>query len=432
MFKTYSEALQYLYANLPIFQRVGTSAYKADLTNTIKLCEAIGNPHKEVKTVHVAGTNGKGSTSHMLASILQTAGYKTGLYTSPHLKEFTERIRINGAEIDKDFVVDFVNRIKPVIEEIQPSFFEITVAMAFDYFKKENVDIAIIEVGLGGRLDSTNIITPLLSLITNIGLDHTDILGDTLVKIASEKAGIIKSHVPVVVSERQEEVAHVFNEKAKQEDAPIYFASDYFQVQSQIDSQGATHVDILKNESLAYQSVALPLKGFYQHKNVVGVIKAIELLIESGFVISNNHVLDGLKNVIVNTNLKGRWQKLNDRPLIICDTGHNVDGVHEVVKQIKAHRYNKLHIVLGMVKDKDISNVLSLLPQDAAYYFCQAQIPRALDASLLAERAREFNLHGVVEPDVNNAIQKAMEGASADDFIFIGGSTFVVAEIESL
>jgi dihydrofolate synthase/folylpolyglutamate synthase len=430
VFTNYTEALQYLYANLPIFQRIGAIAYKADLSNTIRLCEVLGNPQNKFKAIHIAGTNGKGSSSHMLASILQTAGYNTGLYTSPHLKEFTERIRVNGVEIDQAFVVDFVNRIRPAIEEIRPSFFEITVVMAFDFFAQQNIDIAIVEVGLGGRLDATNVITPILSLVTNIGWDHTDILGDTLQKIAVEKAGIIKRHIPVVISERQVEVEGVFVSKALQENAPIYFATDDYTVISK-EGQLITF-DVLKNYELLFKDVALPLQGYYQEKNLAGVLKAIALLQESGYKITNESILDGLKNVILNTNLKGRWQKLNEKPLIICDTGHNVDGMKEIVRQIRSQRYHQLHFVLGTVKDKDITKVLSLLPAEAKYYFCQAKIPRALDARDLALKAKEFGLNGIVIQDVNEAILAAKEAAQHDDFIFIGGSTFVVAEIENL
>jgi dihydrofolate synthase/folylpolyglutamate synthase len=430
VFTVYTEALQYLYTNLPIFQRVGAIAYRADLSNTIKLCEALGNPQHNFKSIHVAGTNGKGSTSHMLASILQSAGYKTGLYTSPHLKEFTERIRIDGVEIDKDFVTDFVNRIRPSIEEINPSFFEITVAMAFDYYAKQNVDVAVIEVGLGGRLDSTNVISPVLSVITNIGWDHADILGDTLQKIAIEKAGIIKSLVPVVISERQTEVENVFIEKAELENAPIFFASEHYKVIGKNDER--ISLDIQKDETFIFKDLILPLQGYYQQKNLAGVLKAVDLLNDVGFKITKDSMQKGLVNVIVNTNLKGRWQKLNDKPLVICDTGHNVDGMSEIIRQIKSIKYHQLHVVLGMVKDKDITKVLSLLPVDAKYYFCQAKIPRAMDAQSLSMQAKEFGLKGVITPDVNDAIDAAKSSAQQDDFIFIGGSTFVVAEIENL
>ena len=410
-----------------MFQRVGASAYKKDLTNTLKLCEALGNPQNKFKSIHVAGTNGKGSTSHMLASILQSSEYRTGLYTSPHLKEFTERIKINGQEVEQDFVVDFVDRVKPLIETIKPSFFEITVAMAFDYFARQNVDVAVIEVGLGGRLDSTNVITPVLSVITNIGWDHMDILGDSLPKIAFEKAGIIKPDVPVVVSERQPEVEDVFISRAHACGSEIFFASDSFEVTSD-----GPMLRISWNGKLIYDHVRLPLKGYYQHKNLPGVLKAVDILRMNDFNISDHQLLSGLENVTTQTNFKGRWQKLRDKPLVICDTGHNVDGMREIVAQIAQTKFNRLHMVIGMVKDKDISKVLSLLPRDATYYFCQAKLPRALDANILAEKAAEAGLKGSVISDVNEAKNQAIESAGPDDLVFIGGSTFVVAELDEL
>lgn len=431
MFTQYQDVLQYLYANLPMFQRVGALALKNDLGNTLALCEALDNPQNKLKSIHIAGTNGKGSTSHMLASVLQSAGYKTGLYTSPHLKSFTERIRINGKEISQQFVVDFVNRIQPAIERVRPSFFEITVAMAFDYFVREQVDVALIEVGLGGRLDSTNVITPELSLITNIGWDHTDLLGDTLEKIAAEKAGIIKKNVPVVISEQQPGIADVFRSKAAAETAPLYFASDVYTIQLR-DVQGNILFDALKNGKPVYTSIALPLQGIYQQKNLAGVLCAIDILRQQGWKITDEQLLDGLMKVTSQTGLKGRWQKLGTNPLIVCDTGHNLDGVTQVVKQLQQLSHKKLFMIIGMVKDKDITGVLRLLPKDANYYFCQAAIPRALDANILAEKARSIGLKGDVVANVNEAIQHARAQASADDVIFIGGSTFVVAEIEGL
>lgn len=427
MFTTYQQTLTYLYQNLPMFQRVGAVAYKADLNNTLALCEALGNPQHAFKSIHVAGTNGKGSTSHMLASVLQSAGYKTGLYTSPHLKEFTERIRINGEEVSQAFVVDFVNRIKPHIERIQPSFFEITVAMCFDYFRQQHVDVAVIEVGLGGRLDSTNVINPMLSVITNIGFDHKDLLGDTLTKIAVEKAGIIKDHVPVVVSERQPDVETVFIEKAKIHQAALKFASDEFVI-----TQSSNSFEVIKNDSLFIGNLLLPLKGHYQTKNVAGVCKAVEVLQKQGLKITYANLIHGLENVVIQTRLKGRWQQLGTSPLIICDTGHNVDGIRELVVQILQQSYKNLFIVLGMVADKEPDEVLKLLPKNAYYYFCQARISRAMQATQLHTFASRFNLIGEVEPDVTQAMRKAIAKADKDDFIFIGGSTFVVAEIDTL
>ena len=427
MIHDYQDAVDYLYQNLPIFQRVGAAAIKKGLSNTIDLCEALGNPQERFKSIHVAGTNGKGSTSHMLAAVFQTSGYRTGLYTSPHLKQFTERIRVNGREVDKQFVVDFVNKVKPLIERIQPSFFEITVAMAFDYFALKNVEVAIIEVGLGGRLDSTNIIHPVLSLITNIGMDHTDILGDALDKIASEKAGIIKPNTPVVVSERQDSIDVIFTEKARESLSPIYFATDLFSEQV---SDGK--FTISKNQDLFLADIALDLHGDYQQKNILGVMQAIDVLRGMNFNLDDESIHDALRNVTSITGLKGRWQKLGDRPLMICDTGHNAEGIKYLVAQISKQRYRNLHMIIGMVKDKDISKVLELLPKEAHYYFCQSRIPRALPAHELQTKANSFGLRGEVIPDVNEAINKAKINSSVDDMIFIGGSTFVVAEIAEL
>lgn len=431
MFLTYEATLQFLYDNLPMFQRIGAAALKNDLTNTWKLCAILDNPQRKFKTIHVAGTNGKGSTSHMLASILQSADYKTGLYTSPHLKEFTERICINGKEISRDFIIDFVNRIRPVMEDIKPSFFEVTVAMAFDYFASSKVDIAVIEVGLGGRLDSTNVITAELSVITNIGWDHKDLLGDTLEKIAAEKAGIIKPGIPVVISERQPGIDKIFTTKSTTSHSPIFFATDYYRA-TQHEHNGQLLLDIYKEEKLLHKDLVLPLQGFYQRKNVLGVFKAVDILHTLGWKIAENDLKHGLRFVVTQTGLKGRWQILGKNPMKVCDTGHNADGIREVVNQIKAQPYRKLHIVFGVVKDKDINELLQLLPKEANYYFCQAKIPRALEATQLAAQAHQLGLRGIVVPDVNEAIRKAEQSASTADMIFIGGSTFVVAEIENL
>ena len=426
LISSYSQAVEFLYQNLPMYQRVGAVAYKADLANTIQLCEALGNPQHSFKSVHVAGTNGKGSSSHMLAAVLQCAGYKTGLYTSPHLKNFTERIRINGNEIDQAFVIDFVNRIQPSIDKIQPSFFEITVAMAFDYFAQQKVDIAVVEVGLGGRLDSTNVITPLVSLITNISWDHMNLLGDTLPKIAFEKAGIIKKEVPVVVSESQDSIKEVFIQKSKSESSSITFADQKYEV---VGEGNGKFTATKENATLSYQ---LDLKGAYQQKNLAGVLATLDQLKNTGFTISDKAIEKGLSNTITFTGLKGRWQKLNDNPLTICDTGHNEAGVQEILKQINQQKFKKLWIVWGMVNDKDVSKILSMLPTGAYYFFCQANIPRAMDANELFLKAKEVGLMGEVIVDVNNAIRQAHERATPNDMIFIGGSTFVVAEIENL
>lgn len=428
---TYSEAVDYLYSNLPMFQRVGAVAYKKDLTNTLALSEALGNPQRKFKTVHIAGTNGKGSTSHMLASILQEAGYKTGLYTSPHLKDFTERIRINGATVDEQFVISFINKVQTVIEEIKPSFFEITVAMAFDYFAQQQVEVAVIEVGLGGRLDSTNVITPELSLITNIGWDHMDLLGDSLDKIAYEKAGIIKSKVPVIISQRQADIESVFQHKAEGEEAPLCFAEDFYEVKLNSD-HAFDGFNVFWNKAFFFTIDTFPLGGMYQRNNIQGVLMAVEILNEQGFVISLDALQSGLINVVSNTGLKGRWQKIGDKPLTICDTGHNKDGIEQVVKQLAKLSYQQLHIVMGMVKGKDHQAVLSMMPKEAKYYFCEAKIPRAEQAAVLAEQAKAFGLLGVVVPDVNEALAAARLQAETADVIFVGGSTFVVAELNDL
>lgn len=427
MLSTYEQTLEYLYTNLPMFQRVGAVAYKKDLTNTLVLCSALGNPHQKFKSVHIAGTNGKGSTAHMIASVLQSAGYKTGLYTSPHLKSFTERVRIDGSEVTQTFVIDFVNRIQPFIEQIKPSFFEITVAMAFEYFAQQQVDIAVIEVGLGGRLDSTNVITPEVSVITNIGYDHTDMLGDTLPGIAFEKAGIIKPKVPVVISERQEETATVFEQKAALEQAPILVAD-----KSVTMRQGGSVVHVSSTYQNQPISFEFPLVGSYQQKNIAGVLTALECLVDRGFSISKEQVCQGMKQVITQTGLKGRWQILQHNPLVICDTGHNVDGIRFITKQLASYRCKNLFIVLGIVKDKNHAEVFKLLPKEATYIFCQAKIPRAMDATALAAEAGVFGLSGEVVPDVNDALQTAFQKATSDDLIFVGGSTFVVAELENL
>ncbi|MDZ7898849.1 MAG: folylpolyglutamate synthase/dihydrofolate synthase family protein [Arcicella sp.] len=429
---TYEETITYLYEKLPVFHRIGKSAYKADLSNTIDLCKHLDNPHQKFKTIHVAGTNGKGSTSHYLAAILQSAGYKTGLYTSPHLKSFTERIRIHGEPIPENKVVEFVESNQDFIEELKPSFFELSVGMAFDYFANEEVDIAVIEVGLGGRLDSTNIITPVLSVITNISFDHTDILGDTLPKIAFEKAGIIKPHVPVVISERNPETENVFIGKAEVENSPIHFAIDTYQV-NRVE-QKAFHLEVAIDNILEKCTLNLEsqLMGEYQTKNIVGVLKSIDVLNNLGFTISRNHLETGLSKVVNLTGLKGRWQTLSNSPTVLCDTAHNVGGITQILDKLQKVNFNKLWMILGFVSDKDISTILSMLPKDANYVFCRANIQRALPASDLLEKANQYNLKGKVIRDVNEAIEHVKNIAENDDFVFVGGSTFVVAEINHL
>lgn len=415
-----------------MFHRLGKKAYKADLHNTLALCNHLQNPQNHFKAIHIAGTNGKGSTSHMLAAILQSAGYKTGLYTSPHLKSFTERIRINGQEITQEAVVRFVEKHKEFIEQLQPSFFEMTVGMAFDEFASQQVDIAVVEVGLGGRLDSTNIITPQVSVITNISWDHQDILGDTLPQIASEKAGIIKPGIPVVISEYQPEVAAVFKEKAFSQQAPLYFASETFTVELKEYTSEGIMVDIWKDKSLYLPHLLSQLAGEYQLKNLAGVLQTVEVLSTQGYDIAEEHIRKGIGQVSTLTGLKGRWQILGRNPVIICDTGHNEAGIRQVMGHISKLSYKHLHIVLGVVNDKDLGHVLPLLPKNAHYYFCQAQIPRALPATALQAQAVDFGLQGVIIPSVAEAVKRARSQASPDDLLFIGGSTFVVAEIEEL
>lgn len=427
----YQQTLNYLYTQLPMFTRDGASAFKKDLTNTLALCAILDNPQQRFKSVHVGGTNGKGSTSHMLAAILQVAGYKTGLYTSPHLRDFRERIRINGQMISEQTVIDFVAANRKNFEEIQPSFFEMTVALAFDVFAKEQVDIAIVEVGLGGRLDSTNVITPILSVITNIGWDHMNMLGNTLELIAGEKAGIIKPGIPVVIGEYQPEVAHMFTEKAKKEGSGICFASE---VKSKVKSQkskadGLLDVSVTADSELHTLDFQLDLTGTYQLKNVRTVLTAVDELRKQGFTITDEHIATALRQVKTLTGLHGRWETLNSQPLTICDTGHNPDGVEEVMKNIAAVKYDHLHFVIGMVNDKDTSKVLGMLPKDATYYFCKPDIPRGLSAEILQEQAAVFNLRGRSYPSVQAAYDAARKAAGDNDLVFIGGSTFVVAEV---
>lgn len=425
---TYQQTVDYLYSCLPMFTKLGLSAYKSDLNNINSLCHALGNPQHQFKSIHVGGTNGKGSSSHQLAAILQKAGYKTGLYTSPHLKDFRERIRINGKMISKAFVRKFVKDHQELFNTISPSFFEATVAMAFLYFATQEVDVAVVEVGLGGRLDSTNIIHPQLALITNISKDHTNILGDTLEEIAAEKAGIIKTKTPVVISERQAQTAAVFMSKAQQMDAPIVFADDVFHLNNIRRDADYLHFDVYKSNELRYANMSLDLNGSYQLKNIRGVLESVDQLRAQGYLLPDVVVMRALKQVKKITGLQGRWYKLQEKPLVIADTGHNEAGIKEVLQNIAATSYNKLHLVIGMVKDKDIEKVLSLLPVDAEYYFCKAQIDRALDADILAKQARKYQLKGKVYSSVAQAIAQAKQQAQADDLIFIGGSTFVVAE----
>lgn len=428
----YNATLNYLYTKLPMFQRTGPAAYKNNLDNALRLDELFRHPHRAYKTIHVAGTNGKGSVSHMLSAILQNAGYKTGLYTSPHLKDFRERIRINGQLIAKEEVCEWIDnfRINNELWKIQPSFFELTGAMAFDIFAREKVDVAVIETGLGGRLDSTNIITPELSIITNIGLDHTNLLGDTLEKIAHEKAGIIKKHIPAIIGTTQTETEAVFREKAAYIHSPLYFADQEYKVSYAMRGiNGKNILSIEKNGKLALQNIEMDLCGNYQHKNIPAVLKAVDMLNEKGWGISEVHLRAGLANVVKLTGLLGRWQVIGNNPLTICDTGHNADGIKEVVEQINNTPHNKLHIVLGTVSDKNPDNVLDLLPREAQYYFVKANIARALDEKELKERAAAFGLKGESYSSVRDAVVEARESAEENDLVFVGGSNFVVAEI---
>lgn len=424
----YKETIDYLYSRLPMFTRVGAVALKKDLHNTIVMCQNLDNPQSKFKSIHVGGTNGKGSTSHMLAAIFQQAGYKTGLYTSPHLKDFRERIRINGTMVSEDFVTDFINEQQSVIEKINPSFFEVTVAMAFSYFATQNVDIAIIEVGLGGRLDSTNVITPELSIITNISLDHTNILGNTLKEIAKEKAGIIKPGVPTIIGETQQEAKDVFIKKAQETKSELIFADQCLQAELADRKNNYLFTAVYKGSQVLYNDLALDLSGLYQLKNVVTVLQSIEILKAKGYQIADSHVYTALKEVKSITGLQGRWQILGEEPLIICDTGHNVAGITEVLYNINAIEFNHLHIVIGMVKDKNLNGVLELLPKNAIYYFCQPQLERALSVEQLAAAAQRYGLSGKTFNTVSKAVQAAKNHAKRDDLIFIGGSTFVVAE----
>jgi dihydrofolate synthase/folylpolyglutamate synthase len=403
----YQETTNWMFNQLPMYQLQGASAYKKDLTNVNLLADHLDNPQQKLKCIHVAGTNGKGSTSHMLASVLQEAGYKVGLYTSPHLKDFRERIKINGAEISEDFVCEFINTHKTFFEENDMSFFEMSVGLAFDYFAKEKVDIAIIEVGLGGRLDATNIITPLVSVITNIGIDHVQFLGNTLESIATEKAGIIKPGIPVVIGEYTTETQPVFLAKALANKAEIYFAPD-----------------------LISETCPSDLLGDYQTHNKKTVIQTFKILNEqTNFKVSPENIKSGLLHVVKNTGLLGRWQQLSKNPKVICDTAHNKNGLEIVLNQIQKETFNHLHIVLGVVNDKELNEVLPLFPKNATYYFCKPNIPRGLDATLLQEKALQFSLIGNTYSSVADAYTSSQNNSTKDDFIYIGGSTFVVAEL---
>lgn len=425
----YQQTLDYLYNRLPMFTRVGAVALRNDLHNTIELCEQLGNPQHKFKSIHIAGTNGKGSTSHMLAAIFQQAGYKTGLYTSPHLKDFRERIRINGEMVPTTFVTEFVAQMQPSIETLDPSFFELTVAMAFQYFALEQVDIAIIEVGLGGRLDSTNLIIPELSVITNISYDHMHILGNTLPEIAAEKAGIIKEGVPVIISQTQSEIADVFRNKAASLNAPIYFADQEWLLQENESSSGHLKIGVVPHKGGDLKRFELDLSGQYQLKNILGVLSAVHLLNQGDWQLPEDAVATALLHTRKLTGLRGRWEIVEKKPLTIFDVGHNEAGVGEIVEQLRHMVYRHLHIVTGFVKDKEVDKVLSMMPPAATYYFCKAQIPRALDEVTLAEMATAKGLRGHTYTSVQQAFMAAKQHAHEDDVVLVCGSFFVVAEV---
>lgn len=426
----YQETIDYLLSYLPMFQRIGAAAYKADIYNTVELMKALGNPEKKFKSIHVAGTNGKGSSSHLIASILREKGLKVGLHTSPHLKDFRERIKIDNKMCDEEFVINFVENNKELIERIKPSFFETAVAMAFTYFAQENVDIAIIEVGMGGRLDSTNVINPLACLITNISFDHTQFLGNSLEAIAQEKAGIIKQNTPVVISQTQKETQNVFSAKANEKNSPICFADSYLSCENVNHSQGLLKMDIYKNGVERIKNLQSSLSGYYQQKNILGVVALIDTLNQyHNFNISDEEIKQGIENLSSNFPIAGRWQTLCNKPLTICDTGHNEDGLKYVIEQIKNTPHEKLRFVLAMVNDKDVNKVLSMLDKDAEYYLSQAKIPRALPVDELAEKAQQAGLSFTKYATISQALAQAQQDSKENDLVFVGGSTFTVAEV---
>ncbi len=425
----YKQTLQFLYSQLPAYHRIGKAAYKSDLGNTLEFDDHLGHPHRNYRTIHIGGTNGKGSVSHMIASILMDSGYKTGLYTSPHLTDFRERIMVDGKMIPESSVMKFVREQSDFIGSLKPSFFEMTVAMAFKYFAEKKVDFAVIEVGLGGRLDSTNIINPVLSLITNIGHDHMDLLGDTIQKVALEKAGIIKKGVPVVISETSRETRDVFEKKAAECGSGIYFAdSNYKCVLDDFSFRSHSRKYSVTDLSVRHTIQGeIPLCGDYQEKNIQGVFQACKLL-GKDFIIREKNIVEGIRKVVSNTSLRGRWQVINDKPLIICDTGHNLEGLEYTLRQVRLTGKRKIHFIVGFVSDKDISIILPLFPASEEYYFTKASVPRALDEKLLQSKAIESGLSGDCYPDVKKALEAALKKASEEDLIYIGGSTFIVAD----
>lgn len=426
---TYQETIDYLFHALPMFQRIGGSAYKANLDNTYFLDKKLDHPHTKYKTIHVAGTNGKGSVSHILASVMQAEGYKTGLYTSPHLLDFRERIKVNGIMVSKQFVIEFTEKNKNLFKEIKPSFFEITVFMAFEYFAYKNVDIAIIEVGLGGRLDTTNIITPEISVITNIGKDHTQFLGNTLEQIAGEKAGIIKDSVPVIIGENQREISNVFKKHAEDKVSEIYLADQYFS----IDYQMKTIDNIVRHNFTTcyhwnFKTLDTDLKGIYQKSNIITSLMALAILNEKGLHVKPESIKTGVKQVKESTGLIGRWHEIDFNPLVICDIAHNKEGIEKIIEQINITPHKNLHMILGFVSDKDIDEIIAILPSGAIYYLCQPDIPRAMKVTELSSAFQNFNFAFSAFENVIDAYKAAKAGAEPDDFIYIGGSTFVVAD----
>jgi dihydrofolate synthase / folylpolyglutamate synthase len=438
----YEQTIDYLFSRLPMFSRIGADAFKKDLTNTIRLCDHLGNPQKKFKSIHIAGTNGKGSVSHMLTAILQMAGYKTGLYTSPHLKDFRERIKVsaglpNGTigrseMVNKDFVIDFTEKIKPLIEEIEPSFFEICVAMAFEYFAEQKVDIAIIEVGLGGRIDSTNIINPELSVITNIGWDHMNMLGDTLEKIAFEKAGIIKSGIPVVIGEILPQTQAVFEQVVKEKSSPLSIASQKRRVTNWKWEKHELVVEVAEEHKTDHKVYHLDLPGLYQTKNLLTVLETCYQLQQQGWKIDDEIIHKGLKQAKKLTGLHGRWEIIHQSPVVVLDVAHNIDGIEQLIRQVEVTAHRQLHIIIGMVKDKEVEKIITVLPRNAEYYFTKAQIPRAMSEVELEAKAAMSELKGTVYPEVNNALQAALQHAHTDDLVLVCGSVFLVGEVNAL
>ena len=425
----YAETIDYLYTRLPMFSRIGAPALKPGLDNITRLCKSLGDPHKKFKSIHIAGTNGKGSVSHMLAAILQTAGYKTGLHTSPHLYDFRERLKVNGEPAPEDFVTSFVENIKPLIEEMVPSFFEISIAMTFEYFAQQKVGVAIVETGLGGRLDSTNILQPELSIITNIGLDHMQLLGNSPGEIAAEKAGIIKKNIPVVIGEAEPGIAAIFEKITKEKDAPITYATDQFSIVDYHNRIHSMDVEVAKKNYMDHFKYEIDLPGIYQLKNLLTVLQATSVLNQMDWKLDNEYVRKALANVRKLTGLHGRWEVIHEKPLVILDVAHNEDGIRMVLQQLELIAPTSVHIILGMVKDKAITKILSLLPSGAQYYFAHAHVPRALAAEQLQKQAATFHLKGDTYDDVNEALKTALNHAGESDLILVCGSIFLVAEV---